>query len=50
MTVNFDINHDKFEAQSVVNHEAQTIKVQLEGRILIRRGMMQQVRNLNDNC
>jgi hypothetical protein len=45
---NFDVNHDKFEVQLDVNHEALIIEVQLEGRITGRRVMVQQIRNLND--
>jgi hypothetical protein len=38
MTVNFDINYDKFEAQSVVNHEAQTIEVQIGREDTYKKG------------
>ncbi|MCI70974.1 hypothetical protein A2U01_0092237, partial [Trifolium medium] len=34
MTINFDVNHDKFETRSDVNHEARKIEVQLGGRTI----------------
>jgi hypothetical protein len=41
VTINFDVNHDEFEAHSSdMNH-----KTQLEGRIIGRRVTMQHVRN-----
>jgi hypothetical protein len=30
VTVNYDVNHDEFEAQFDVIHEAQTVEVQLK--------------------
>jgi hypothetical protein len=48
MTVNFDINHNEFEAQSDVDYETQTIEAQLEQRINERRVTMQPIRNLKN--
>jgi hypothetical protein len=46
VVVNYDVNHDKFEVQSDVNHKIQTVEIQPKGKITGISITSQQVINL----
>jgi hypothetical protein len=47
VAINYDVNYDKFEVQSDVNHKIQTVEAQLEEKITGISITTQQIINLN---